>query len=93
MCDVFNLIKLSFQTERDESCADRSQVGYRIVRCRRAALELNTEAFMKICIPHNEVWNKFGWRGKGVSQIISQIVDNGVPTSTIPKKNNLCKKF
>ena len=87
------LIKFSFQTKTDWRFADESQVSYRLVRCRRAALELNTEAFMKICIPHNEVWNKFGWRGKGVSQIISQIVDNGVPTSTIPKKNNLCKKF
>ena len=86
-------MKLSFQTETNSRFADESQVGYRIVKSRRAALELNTEAFMKICIPHNEVWNKFGWRGKGVSQIISQIVDNGVPTSTIPKKNNLCKKF
>ena len=88
-----NLLKLSFQTQTESGTGEESQVNYRTLRCRRAALELNTEAFMKICIPHNEVWNKLGWRGKGVSQIISQIVDNGVPTSTIPKKNNLCKKF
>ena len=81
----------------DSRFADQRQVGYRIVRCRRAALELNTEAFMKICIPHNEVWNKFGWRGKGVSQIISQIVDNPplhtILTPTISKKNNQVKKL
>ena len=91
--NLSGFLRVSVQTETDSGSAEESQVIYRTQRCRRAALELNTEAFMKICIPSNEVWNKFGWRGKGVSQIISQIVDNGVPTSTIPKKNNLCKKF
>ena len=64
-----------------------------VVRSRKAALEVNTEAFLKICIPHSEVWNRFGWSGKTVSQIVSQIVDNGIPTYPIPKKNDQMKKF
>ena len=59
-------------------------------------VELNepfSEAFLKICIPHNELWDKFGWRGKNVSQIVSQIVDVGIPTSTMSKKNNQFRKF
>ena len=59
-------------------------------------VELNgpfPEAFLKICIPHNELWDKFGWRGKNVCQIVSQIVDVGIPTSTMSKKNNQLRKF
>ena len=81
-----------FLLQRDSSMRGSSQARYRSVRGRRVALELNTEAFLNICIPHTEVWNKLGWRGKNVSQIISQIVDNGIPTtSNISKKNNQLK--
>ena len=79
--------------QSDSRMCGNSQARYRSVRARRAALELNTAAFLNICIPHSEVWNNFGWRGKNVSQIISQIVDNGIPpTSNISKKNNQLKK-
>merc|ERR1712045_415241 len=85
LCSEKSKTEESFAEDRPDRC--------RVVKSRKAALELNTEAFLKICIPHNDMWNKFGWRGKNVSQIVSQIVDNGIPTYPIPKKNNQLKKF
>ena len=49
------------------------------MKSKRAALEINTEEFVLICIPHESVWNSLGWRGKKISYIISQIVDHGLP--------------
>ena len=75
---------------------------------RLAALELNTEAFLRICTPdpvsfYNSwwsiidycphfsslreraddlkkvIWEKFGWVGKDVHAIISQIAESGLP--------------
>ena len=55
------------------------QLGYRRQRSRLAALELNTEALLKICIPSQVVWDRLGWRGQRVTNIITQIVDQGLP--------------
>ena len=55
------------------------QLDYRRQRSRLAALELNTEALLKICIPSQTVWDRLGWRGQQVTDIITQIVDRGLP--------------
>ena len=55
------------------------QLDYRRQRSRLAALELNTEALLKICIPSQAVWDRLGWRGQQVTDIITQIVDRGLP--------------
>ena len=55
------------------------QLDYRRQRSRLAALELNTEALLKICIPSQDVWDRLGWRGQQVTDIITQIVDRGLP--------------
>ena len=56
------------------------QRKFRFLKSRLIALEMNTEAFLRICTPDQEVWGKFGWRGKKVIEIITQIVENGLPT-------------
>ena len=40
---------------------------------------MNTEAFLKICTPDQKIWERFGWKGKKVGEIISQIVERGLP--------------
>ena len=49
------------------------------MKSKLAALEFNTEAFLKICIPHHNVWDSLGWTDKKVTDIVSQIVDHGLP--------------
>ena len=56
------------------------QRKFRLLKSRIIALEMNTEAFLKICTPDEEIWEKFGWSGKKVIEIITQIVDRGLPT-------------
>jgi hypothetical protein len=41
---------------------------------------MNIEAFLKICTPDQEIWEKFGWKGKKVAEIITQVVEMGLPT-------------
>jgi len=67
-----NCKRFSEQLEED-------QLKWRKVKSKLAALELNTEALLKICIPHENVWDSLGWRDKRVIDIISQIVDYGLP--------------
>ena len=55
------------------------QRNFRLLKARQVALEMNTEAFLKICTPDSNVWEKFGWKGKKVGEIITQIVDVGFP--------------
>ena len=55
------------------------QVQWRFLRARLAALEKNTEAFLKICTPDTDVWDRFGWRGKHVHDIIEKILEDGQP--------------
>jgi len=62
-----------------EVASNDDQLRFRKMKSKRAALEINTEEFVKICIPHENVWNSLGWRGKKISYIISQIVDHGLP--------------
>jgi len=56
-----------------------SQQEARMLKSRMAALELNTEAFLRICTPDQVIWEKFGWVGKDVHAIISQIAESGLP--------------
>jgi len=56
-----------------------SQQEARMLKSRLAALELNTEAFLRICTPDPVIWEKFGWVGKDVHAIISQIAESGLP--------------
>ena len=55
------------------------QLNYRRQRSRLAALEINTETFLKICIPNDMIWERLGWRGKKVIEIVSQIVNQDLP--------------
>ena len=56
------------------------QREFRFLKSRIIALEMNTEVFLKICTPDAEIWEKFGWSGKKVTEIITQIVEMGLPT-------------
>jgi len=74
-------------TREDNLCTENCKVEkdrelqrkYRFLKSRIIALEMNTEAFLKICTPDEEIWEKFGWRGKKVTEIITKIVDTGLP--------------
>ena len=57
-----------------------AQVQYRLLKSRLIALEMNTEAFLRICTPDEEMWEKFGWKGKTVTEIITDIVEIGLPS-------------
>ena len=58
---------------------DDVQRNFRLLKSRIIAIEMNTEAFLKICTPDQKIWEKFGWKGKKVGDIISQIVERGLP--------------
>ena len=42
----------------DMSAVEVSQLELRRRRSRLAALELNTETLLRICIPHHAVWDR-----------------------------------
>ena len=75
---------LFFQVKKEQEV----QLKYRFLKSRLIALEINTEAFLKICTPDQRIWEKIGWRGKNIRELVTQIVEN-CPQS-IGIKANLC---
>ena len=74
---IYSVTNYFFFKAQEDSGLQRK---YRFIKSRLIALEMNTEAFLKICTPDQEIWRKFGWRGKKVIEIITQIIENGLPT-------------
>eukprot|EP00092_Neocalanus_flemingeri_P020674 GFUD01022404.1.p1 GENE.GFUD01022404.1~~GFUD01022404.1.p1 ORF type:complete len:488 (-),score=106.01 GFUD01022404.1:146-1486(-) len=73
-------------TREDGLCTEACKVdkelevqrNFRLMKSRLIAIEMNTEAFLKICTPDQEIWEKFGWRDKTVLEIITEIADKFV---------------